>query len=272
MFDDINEQDNKNLQSTSGKDVAVNQNKNNNAVTSGSVAVEHDFQKKAENSSPQAQSSPLEDIFAETNKEEKPPVFQPTDSSVQSTNINSSEGGDSNFKKLIVLISLLLAFLGFCFAGYLAYQYFTGEQNTDNYLLDDDFPETIDNKDDVVDDLDSSSNNNEDVEDLNDLENLEVNENEENGINIPVLDGQDSVSLEDEQPKIDTDQDGLSDLEEMELGTNVSSVDSDNDGLFDMEEVKTYMTDPLNPDTDGDSYLDGQEVKSGYNPRGDGKL
>ena len=38
------------------------------------------------------------------------------------------------------------------------------------------------------------------------------------------------------------------------------------------EEVKIYNTDPLNPDTDGDTYLDGEEVKGGYNPNGSGKL
>ncbi len=41
--------------------------------------------------------------------------------------------------------------------------------------------------------------------------------------------------------------------------------DSDNDGLRDWEE-ELYHTDPLNPDSDGDGYLDGEEVDSGHNP------
>ncbi|KKT93307.1 MAG: hypothetical protein UW95_C0024G0020 [Parcubacteria group bacterium GW2011_GWC1_45_14] len=41
--------------------------------------------------------------------------------------------------------------------------------------------------------------------------------------------------------------------------------DSDQDGLSD-EEEKAYGTDPSNRDTDGDSYSDGAEVKSGYDP------
>jgi hypothetical protein len=41
--------------------------------------------------------------------------------------------------------------------------------------------------------------------------------------------------------------------------------DSDNDGLRDWEE-ELFHTDPRNPDTDGDGYLDGEEVDSGYNP------
>ena len=42
-------------------------------------------------------------------------------------------------------------------------------------------------------------------------------------------------------------------------------LDSDQDGLSDAEE-RMYRTDPNNPDTDGDGYSDGTEIKSGYNP------
>ena len=49
------------------------------------------------------------------------------------------------------------------------------------------------------------------------------------------------------------------------------SSDHDNDGLTFVEEYR-YSVNPNNPDTDGDSYLDGAEVKDGYNPNGQGKL
>lgn len=65
---------------------------------------------------------------------------------------------------------------------------------------------------------------------------------------------------------LDSDNDGLFDKEEDELGTNKNNPDSDNDGLFDKEEVKIYLTDPLEPDTDADGILDGQEVKQGKDP------
>jgi hypothetical protein len=65
----------------------------------------------------------------------------------------------------------------------------------------------------------------------------------------------------------DTDGDGLSDEEEMTLGTSINNTDSDQDGLFDYEEVKIYQTDPLKVDTDGDTYSDGIEVNAGYNPK-----
>ncbi|MBI5733624.1 MAG: hypothetical protein HY973_01620 [Candidatus Kerfeldbacteria bacterium] len=47
--------------------------------------------------------------------------------------------------------------------------------------------------------------------------------------------------------------------------------DSDGDGLNDKEE-EFYGTGKNNPDTDGDGYKDGDEVKNGYNPLGTGKL
>lgn len=71
---------------------------------------------------------------------------------------------------------------------------------------------------------------------------------------------------------VDSDSDGLTDAEEKIAGTNINIIDTDNDGLSDYEEVKIYKTNPLSADTDGDSYLDGAEVKSGYNPNGTGKL
>lgn len=45
----------------------------------------------------------------------------------------------------------------------------------------------------------------------------------------------------------------------------VSKDDFDNDGLTD-EEEKLYGTDWRRPDSDGDGYLDGEEIASGYNP------
>ena len=44
-----------------------------------------------------------------------------------------------------------------------------------------------------------------------------------------------------------------------------SEADPDNDGLKNWEE-KIHKTDARNPDTDGDGYLDGEEVASGYDP------
>ena len=52
----------------------------------------------------------------------------------------------------------------------------------------------------------------------------------------------------------------------------VVDLDSDQDGLSDADEINIYGTNPLKSDTDGDGYLDGDEVKNGYNPLGEGSL
>lgn len=64
----------------------------------------------------------------------------------------------------------------------------------------------------------------------------------------------------------DCDGDGISNIEEILLGTDPLSVDTDGDGLSDWDEINTYNTDPLNPDTDGDGLLDGDELIIGLDP------
>lgn len=84
--------------------------------------------------------------------------------------------------------------------------------------------------------------------------------------------GEVPAAVENATANIDSDNDGLTDAEEATLGTSSSATDSDADGLNDYDEVKVYHTNPLNPDTDGDSFKDGQEVTNGYDPNGPGKL
>lgn len=64
---------------------------------------------------------------------------------------------------------------------------------------------------------------------------------------------------------LDSDGDGLGDLQELLIGTNPNHPDTDGDGLNDGEEV-AIGTDPLNPDTDGDGLSDGEEVELGTDP------
>ena len=80
----------------------------------------------------------------------------------------------------------------------------------------------------------------------------------------------------------DADGDGLTNDDEAELGTDPLDADTDDDGLSDGDEVgedATYdegeETDPLNADTDGDGVLDGTElgvVEGVADPDGDGPM
>jgi len=70
----------------------------------------------------------------------------------------------------------------------------------------------------------------------------------------------------------DVDRDGLNATLESRYGTSDDDADSDDDGLSDFAEVNEWGTDPINPDTDGDSFSDGTEAAGGYNPLGAGTL
>ena len=63
----------------------------------------------------------------------------------------------------------------------------------------------------------------------------------------------------------DTDGDGLTDYEEDELGTDPLDPDTDDDGLSDWEEL-LEDTNITNPDTDGDNFTDYEEWENGTDP------
>lgn len=64
----------------------------------------------------------------------------------------------------------------------------------------------------------------------------------------------------------DSDGDGLSNREEVELGTDPCNADTDGDGLSDYDELNKYNTDPLKADSDGDTLNDGDELAIGLDP------
>jgi outer membrane protein OmpA-like peptidoglycan-associated protein len=59
----------------------------------------------------------------------------------------------------------------------------------------------------------------------------------------------------------DRDNDGLTNEQEEQLGTNPDVADTDGDGLGDGEEVNMYKTSPLKADSDDDGLNDGDEVR-----------
>lgn len=62
---------------------------------------------------------------------------------------------------------------------------------------------------------------------------------------------------------IDSDNDGLDDLDEIRLHhTDPDTADTDDDGLNDNDEIARYNTNPLQSDTDRDRLNDGDEVNS----------
>ncbi|TRY32338.1 S8 family serine peptidase [Aliiglaciecola sp. M165] len=61
---------------------------------------------------------------------------------------------------------------------------------------------------------------------------------------------------------LDSDSDGLNNLQEYQANTNPLSNDSDADGLTDFEEVNTYFTNPNLADSDSDGLIDFDEINS----------
>ncbi|MGH2670733.1 MAG: hypothetical protein ACRDH5_16755, partial [bacterium] len=66
-------------------------------------------------------------------------------------------------------------------------------------------------------------------------------------------------------PFADFDGDGLTNLDEVEQGTDPTRRDSDGDGIDDGVET-LGVTDPIDPDTDGDGFADGFETLRGSSP------
>ena len=81
--------------------------------------------------------------------------------------------------------------------------------------------------------------------------------------NVPPVPGIGSISFSFDP---DSDDDGLTDGEEVALGTDPFDPDTDDDGLTDGQEVEVYGTDPLDPDTDDDGLNDGDEIAAGTDP------
>ncbi len=59
---------------------------------------------------------------------------------------------------------------------------------------------------------------------------------------------------------LDCDEDGLSDREEEQVGTDPCLLDTDGDDLIDIDEVRRHGTNPLEPDTDEDGLSDSEEL------------
>ena len=90
-------------------------------------------------------------------------------------------------------------------------------------------------------------------------------------LNIPIDSDNDGLTDEEEAEigtdpfNPDTDGDGLTDWEELEIGSDPLDPDTDNDGLDDWEE-EVLGTNQTDPDTDGDGVDDGDEYDHGTDP------
>lgn len=81
------------------------------------------------------------------------------------------------------------------------------------------------------------------------------------------MDKKETSTIEIQENNVDTDDDGLTDLQELiEYNTDPTMEDTDQDGLSDRAEVQDYNTDPTEADTDSDNLTDEEEVNLGTDP------
>ncbi len=70
----------------------------------------------------------------------------------------------------------------------------------------------------------------------------------------------------------DVDGEGLTNDEEIALGSDPRNPDTDGDGLSDGDQANTHHTDPLLADTDGDGQSDASELAAGTDPLANGSF
>ena len=213
------------------------------------------------NNQPRPEKRPgVEDIFANTGvatgqsemaisgnaQKEKPAQFQANlDTATPDDSLyNDNYSADSRIKWALILLVFFIIFL--VIVTWIRFSRLDSGLTVENNNIQNNNKEL--NKPDFIDDAGGDRGK----------DGLEDNNEQENNLN-----GQEGQ---------DTDQDGLTDAQELQLGTDIDNIDTDNDGLFDRDEVVVYKTDPLNPDTDGDGFIDGTEVGGHYNPLGEGEL
>jgi len=222
----------------------------------------------------------IQDMFAESDKSEKPPVFQKMPDTLLPP---AGAIGEKHGHQKVFFLIFLLSFLALLAVGaFFSYRYFAprfleeplsganqAPDNKINISEQTEKPDAPDKADEDTKELPADADEQADgakAESANAANSTSTTDKLIDETNATSADSGEGSAV------LDSDQDGLSDEEEWRLRTAVDNVDTDNDGLFDREEVKTHRTDPRNPDTDSDGFTDGQELKSGYNPLGPGKL
>ena len=70
---------------------------------------------------------------------------------------------------------------------------------------------------------------------------------------------------------IDSDADGLTNIQEFNYQTDPLNSDTDGDKIADGDELNVYSTDPKRNDSDGDTFVDSQELANCYDPNINGK-
>ena len=86
-----------------------------------------------------------------------------------------------------------------------------------------------------------------------------INDKDKDGMSDDFEDEHGLSKTDHSDASMDKDGDGLDNLQESILGLSPSSTDSDQDGLSDGDEIALYKTDPSIEDTDEDGLIDDED-------------
>lgn len=217
----------------------------------------------------------VDDIFAETENNAAPSApgsanieAQPAGLSAQSFDDNGT--GEKHQSKIKFILILILSALILGAAGYLVYSKFMRPTEEVASINDNNYQEP---EAPVVSSEEPAATDSGVVVPVSETDESAATTTEANtATETPLASSTTTVETPVATAPVDSDGDSLTDIEEQALGTSANLIDTDFDGLSDYEEVQVYSTNPLNPDSDGDTFTDGDEIKNGYNPKGDGKL
>ncbi len=190
----------------------------------------------------------------------QPPVTPPT----QNPNINVPNNVDvpgtvttdlpePNKRKFVLIGIIIFALLIVLIAGAIfALDYFSNTNENMNDVNSNEVTNSVVNTNNTNSDTNENVNTtiNENLNSIFDVNTNVVNTNTETDLN--------SNANDNSNENVNTNKN-------VNTIINSALLDSDNDGLTD-ENEEIYGTDRINPDTDGDGYLDGDEIKNGYNP------
>jgi hypothetical protein len=273
MFDNLNNKNDLNKNSSNIIDNNIKNKEEQNEKQEFNNNLSQDFSSQNLNKeNNQNQDKKVEDIFSETDK--AIPQRSPFKNVNNNENFEKNKNQDNKnqkIKKILILLAFVFGLIVLLWASYIIIgKIFKDNQSTRTlnnqevgFYEEEQGDDNLNNE--IIDETENSSDNQENEAETGNAPSGKQENEAETG-NAPSDNQEASDILKD------TDGDGLTDEEELELGTDPLNPDTDGDGLSDREEVKVYFTDPLNPDTDGDGYLDGEEVEGGYDPKGPGKL
>ena len=218
----------------------------------------------------------VQDIFANMDKPDSNiplnpqpsgTITKPLEANVGAQSANQPPVKSASKAKLVLVILIILVVAA---AGVLVYSQYFKKAPAEVII-----PESVVNIEEDVPVNDSEATTESPVADI-----IETEINTEEPVAIDT-----NLSTEEGEPVVETGDnidmgEGLTSEEPAVIGEENTLVpeevavdlDSDQDGLSDADEINVYGTNPLKSDTDGDGYLDGDEVKNGYNPLGDGRL